>query len=327
MTQSLRLLQPGCIALLVFGRAIVACAGAPVPAAASPACHQVPGLGEILASHDVVLVGEMHGTVESPGFLSSTACLAVQSGRSVTVALEVPNEEDARLQRYLVSPGSAADRAALLAGAFWQSSYQDGRRSGAMLGLLDALRRLRGGGAPLRVTLIDAIPEPPLTGPARDRAMATRLEKAMAAAPKDLFLVLTGNIHSRIGRGTPWEKGYEPMGFVLSRLAPGSRLAALDVQYTGGTAWFCLGEQAATCAAHEVRGNAPPAAPPVTQLAHASPEGYNGFYFVGRLTASPPAAGLADDASPDARIAPRSDSGVHLRRAQAAMRRGYPIEN
>jgi hypothetical protein len=288
VTPLLRLLKPGCLAL-VLGRAIVACAGAPATAAVSLACHQVPGLGNVLASHDVVLVGEMHGTVESPGFVSSAACLAVQSGRSATVALEIPNEEDFRLQRYLVSPGSAADRGSLLAGAFWQSDYQDGRSSAAMVALLEALRSLRSSGAPLRVVLIDAIQEPPLSGPARDRAMATRLEEAMAAAPKDLFLVLTGNIHTRIGRGTPWDKDYAPMGFVLSQLAPGSRLAALDVQYTGGTAWFCLGEQAASCGRHEVRGSAPPAAPPVTQLAQVSPEGYNGFYFVGRLTASPPA--------------------------------------
>ena len=278
-------MKPGCITLLAFGRAIVAFAGPP-----APACRPVPGLAEILASHDVVLVGEMHGTVESPAFVSSAACLALHSGRSVTVALEVPIQEDSRFQRYLASPGSAADRAALLAGAFWQSNYQDGRRSVAMMGLLEVLRRLRSGGAPLRLALIDAIQEPPTTGPARDRAMATRLTEAMAAAPKDLVLVLTGNIHTRIGRGTPWDKDYEPMGFVLSRIAPGARIAALDVRYTGGTAWFCLGEQPSSCAVHEVRGGARPAAPRVTQFAHLSPEGYNGLYFVGRLTASPPAA-------------------------------------
>jgi hypothetical protein len=289
VTRSLRLLKPGLIALLVLGMTIIACAGAPAPAP-SPGCRQVPGLGEVLADHDVVLVGEMHGTVESPGFVSAAVCLAVQSGRKVTVGLEVPEQEESRFQRYLLSPGSAADRAALLAGAFWRSDYQDGRSSGAMLGMLESLRSLRSGGAALRVTLIDSLQEPPVTGPARDRAMATRLKEAMAAAPKDLFLVLTGNIHTRIGRGTPWDKDYEPMGFVLSQLAPGYRLAALDVQYTGGTAWFCLGELAASCAVHEVRGGAPPATPPVTQLAHLSPEGYNGFYFVGRLTASPPAA-------------------------------------
>lgn len=238
----------------------------------------------------MVLVGEMHGTVESPAFVSSAACLALHSGRSVTVALEVPIQEDSRFQSYLVSPGSAADRAALLAGGFWQSSYQDGRRSVAMLELLEALRRIRGGGASLRVTLLDTMQEPPLTGGARDRAMANRLTEAMAAAPKDLVLVLTGNIHTRIGRGTPWDKDYEPMGFVLSRIAPGARLAALDVRYTGGTAWFCLGEQPSSCTVHEVRGGAPPATPPVTQLRHVNADGYNGFYFVGRLTASPPAA-------------------------------------
>lgn len=289
MARSSHLLKPGVIALLVFGKAIVAFAGARAPAA-SPGCHQVPGLGEVLADHDVVLIGEMHGTVESPGFASAAVCLGVQTGRRVTVALEVPDQEDSRFQRYLLSPGSSADRAALLAGAFWQSTYQDGRRSGAMLGMLETLRSLRSGGAALRVILIDSIQEPPATGPARDRAMAKRLEAAMAAAPKDLFVVLTGNVHTRIGRGTPWDKDYEPMGFVLSQLAPGHRLAALDVQYTGGTAWFCLGDQAASCAVHEVRGGAPPATPPVTQLPHLSPEGYNGFYFVGRLTASPPAA-------------------------------------
>jgi hypothetical protein len=188
----------------------------------------------------------MHGTVESPAFLADVVCLAVQAGRPVTVALELPFQEEGRVAAYLGSSGSAADRTALLAGAFWQDPYQDGRRSEAMLALLESLRQLRHtttAGAALTVVLLDSLPP----AAARDRAMAERLSAAVGQRPRDLFLALTGNYHNRLAPGAPWDAHYEPMGLLLSRLRPDLPLTALNVATTGGTAWICTSANKDSC--------------------------------------------------------------------------------
>jgi hypothetical protein len=101
-------------------------AGAAPAHAASPRppdCRPSAGLEPLLADRDALLVGEVHGTVESPAFFAETACAALAGGRAVTVALEIPVAEQARLEAFLASPGGAADRAALLTGAFWRDRH------------------------------------------------------------------------------------------------------------------------------------------------------------------------------------------------------------
>ncbi len=229
----------------------------------------------------------MHGTVESPAFIDRAACLALADGRSVTVGLEIPIEEDSRIRAFLASSGSAADRDALLRGAFWQAPFQDGRRSRAMLALLEDLRRTFRAGSPVHLLLLDSIAF--RGGRERDRAMAGRLQDATAGAPHDLFLVLTGNIHTRLRQGVPWDPSYEPMGFVLAHLAPNLAIAALDVAYTGGSAWICDTPQPASCGAKPLKGRPDAGSLSVTLAPTVNAEGYSGIYRVGDLTASPPA--------------------------------------
>jgi hypothetical protein len=267
-----------------------ALAAACVPAGAGDApvaCGAVPGLDPLLRVRDVVLVGEMHGTVESPAFVGRAVCVALAGGRPVTVGLEIPIEEDARIRAYLASSGSASDRDALLAGAFWQAPFQDGRRSRAMLALLEDLRRTLRAGGPVHLLLLDSTAF--RGGSERDRAMAGRLRDAIAGAPHDLFLVLTGNLHTRLRQGVSWDPSYEPMGLVLTRLAPKLPIAALDVAYTGGSAWICETPQPASCGAKTLKGRPDAGSPGVTLAPTVSAEGYSGVYGVGTLTASPPA--------------------------------------
>jgi len=137
--QNLMTRSGGLLALL----AVLAPAPSLLAAPAPPACPPIEGLAPLLAAGHGLLLGEMYGTVESPAFLANVVCLAIQAGRPVTVALEIPFQEEARITAYLGSAGAAADRKALLGGPFWQDAYQDGRRSEAMLALLESLRRLR----------------------------------------------------------------------------------------------------------------------------------------------------------------------------------------
>jgi predicted alpha/beta superfamily hydrolase len=251
----------------------------------SLSCPETAGIDTLLRKGQILLLGEMHGSRESPAFVAGAACRGLQAGRSVTVALEIPTEEEPRVAAYLASGGNIEDRDSLLAGAFWQDPFQDGRRSQAMVALLDDLRRWGKAGRKIRVKLVDRLPK--AAAPERDRAMAAELEAAVKAAPDDLFLVLTGNLHTRTARGTPWDPKQENMGFLVAPSHPG--LLALDVAYSGGTIWMCPDPNPASCGVQPVHGKDGERAPGVKLYEKPSPEGFHGEYFVGPLTASPPA--------------------------------------
>jgi len=251
------------------------------------ACDPVDGLAPFLEPGSVLLLGEMHGTAESPAFVSQAACLVHKAGHAVTVALEVPVQEEPLITAYLSSPGGEKDRAALLAGPFWADRYQDGRRSRAMLALLEDLRNLRRQGSPVRLVLLDST-VPPADGRSRDRFMADNLKAAVDAAPRDVVISLTGNLHSRVTLGSPWNPKYEPMGYFLTQAEPKRKIAALDVAYSGGTAWTCDSGEPAGCKARELGGKGDDKG--VRVIPHPLKDGFNGVYNVGKLTASLPAA-------------------------------------
>lgn len=248
-------------------------------------CPEVPGLDPLLKKGQILLLGEMHGSTEIPKFVSGAACRGLRAGHPVTVGLEIWTDEEARVTAYLASGGKAEDRAALLAGPFWRDVYQDGRRSQAMLALLEDLRRFRQEGRKVRVKLIDRLPKAP--GPERDRAMAQEVISAAEASPEDLVLVLTGNLHSRTTRGVPWNPDLENMGFVVAQRHPG--VVALDNSYSGGTIWMCPSADPADCGAKPLRGKGEGHPLGVKLHEKASPEGFHGEFHVGALTASPPA--------------------------------------
>ncbi len=263
---------------------------------AGEACPEVEGLDPLLVPGAVLLLGEMHGTAESPAFAEAAACRALKGGRRVIVALEIPREEQERVETFLASPGEEADRTALLEGPFWRSEYQDGRRSRAMLSLLDGLRRLSRQGLPLRARLIDR-EESPSSPQVRDRWMGEALAAAADESPDALVIALTGNVHSRITRGTPWDPGYEPMGFDLVGSRPSLRVASLNVSYRGGTAWFCTSDQPGSCGVHPLKSAGEAGADGRWHVA-LYPEvrsGSSGVYEVGTLTASPPARRPEDE--------------------------------
>ena len=141
-------------------------------------CRPIAGLEPWLRPGAVLLLGEIHGTAQSPAFAGDAACRAARSGLPVVVALEQPVAGQQRVDTFLASDGGEHARRALLAGPFWQSGYQDGRASQAMLELIERVGRLRRSGSPARVVLFDT--GAAQGGPARDRGMAERLAELVA---------------------------------------------------------------------------------------------------------------------------------------------------
>lgn len=262
-------------------------AASPIFAEAS-ACRPIGGLGEVLKPGKILLLGEMHGTAESPAFVADLTCHAARAQRPVTVALEINRAESPRVEAYLASKGLPDDRAALVQGSFWNNQPRDGRNSEAMVGLLDSLRKLRQQGAPVKVELIDPGPGGFKDGQDRDRQMAANLAAAVERSPGDVLVALTGNYHNRIVRGWAHGPDYEWMGYIL-RQKYADRIVSLNATSTGGTAWACFGED---CRSHPMKGRGEAGDLRIT-LHPRDESGYDGTYFIGAMTASPPAVPLS----------------------------------
>ena len=291
------------ITLWVLALVAPACLPGAVPAATPPGppdpldCPPVHGVGTLLEEADLVLVGEQHGTVESPAFVAALACLASRGGREVAVGFELTASEEGRFAAYLESDGGAAARAELLAGAPWRAtgSGQYGATSEAMLGLLESLRLYRAAGRRLGFALFNRSGAG--GSQARDRRMAETLGAIAAGRPEGgLLIALTGNIHSRLAPGTRWAPDYEPMGYLVRRDWPDLRVVSLDVAHAGGSAWLCTPEG---CGERRLRPRGEPAGDRFTITRHGEvqPDGHHGRYWVGEIHASPPAVGAAPDGS------------------------------
>lgn len=188
---------------------------------------------EYLKPGATLLIGEMHGTEESPQFVRDVACSALRADHKVTLALEIPSQEGPRLQEFLRD-----GQTEFVDGPFWTSSFQDGRRSIAIRRLIETVRIWREQDYPVRLLTID---EPDAHGEQRESAMAHNLAADIEKHKKDVYVVLTGNIHSRLLRGTPWNSDYAPMGFTLANLVEAdTSLVSLDpYYYEGGKAYVC----------------------------------------------------------------------------------------
>jgi uncharacterized protein (TIGR03067 family) len=255
-------------------------------------CEPIEGLQALLKPGSVLLLGELHGTVESPKFARDVACHAAAAGLDVVVALELSAIAKDDFEGYLSSARTSSDREAFLSGSQWQRGYQDGRTSRAMFDLIGELGRLRREGHSVRVALFDA--QPKGGGQPRERAMAANVAASVEALPEAMHIVLTGNFHSRITPGGRMGPDYEPMGYLLSRSIGAERVTSLDVSHAGGSAWICAPE----CGVAQLRGRGSAKRWKIEIDEATRPAGHHGWYSVGTITASPPAVGNHDAVAP-----------------------------
>jgi hypothetical protein len=156
-----------------------------------------------------ILLGEHHGTNEMPAAAAELACAAAQS-RRVLLALEIPEDEQTRLRRYVRGEIDVPD--VISSSPFWERGV-DGRNSAAMLGLLTRMRELRERGLDIDVAAVT-----PRGVGAEERArveaqfelaegvdrarsfsdlfMADRLIRGRAEAEASLVIMLVGSAHA-----------------------------------------------------------------------------------------------------------------------------------
>lgn len=201
-------------------------------------CAPIPGSAAILDDRaiDYVILGELHGTRETPVFFGDLVCAAAARGPLV-VALEIPVEDQPALDAYLTSNGDAAARAALLKADFWTS--RDGRSSVAMLALIDRLRGMFQARKILGVAATqDSAAYRPGDESAYNQAMAAAWIRALDAHPGARLLALVGNAHAVPGRVT---FGDGPGFLSAASFLPRARTATLGNADVGGFAWNCSG--------------------------------------------------------------------------------------
>jgi erythromycin esterase-like protein len=261
---------------VALAAAAAACHAAPRPAAAPLACPAIAGLDAVLAAHRVLLVGEIHGTTETPAMIGAMACRASASG-PVVVALEQDVGDQARLEQAVAT----GDRAALIAGGDWVRDYQDGRTSVAMADLVIGLHALRAAGRDVSIAAFSVNRDD------RERAMADNLRAIVAAHPNATTIVLTGNIHARTSPGVPWDPTFVTTGTSLVAHVPAYSINALA---DDGATWTCYDADAAHCGVHRAGDPTRRHAPTIRPLP-ARKDGYDAELDMGAVTASLPAIG------------------------------------
>ncbi|MGV8961583.1 MAG: calcium-binding protein [Stenotrophomonas sp.] len=187
----------------------------------------------------LVVLGEFHGTVETPLLVAELVEIYSRHDAPVRLALELPMSENAALARYLRSDGAAPAREALRQSPFWSvnDDQHDGRRSRDMLALIEAVRALREQGRDVSVAGYDRERDVSGGNDARDALLATHLRQQFNALPVAArMLVLTGNVHAMRQRpaDAPAQMQLWPMASHLLDLPLYSvRLEALQGEFWG----------------------------------------------------------------------------------------------
>ena len=296
----------------------------PVQVAKAPEAKEAPnamaiecglpiiGLGKQAKKGGVLLLGEMHGTQEVPRFVAQATCQATVAGIPVTVGLELPLENQTRVDSFLESAGTEEDWLKLMEAPFWRSPYPDGRSSEAVANMLEQLRQLRSRGLDVEAFVFD---HPKAQGQLREDAMAATVKHQVQSAPGRFYLVLSGNIHARTEKGLPWDKTYRPMGMLLKQDL--DSVVALDMAYDSGSAWICAVDSKGVrnkldCGIRTAKGKDNGDRFFMHRWDGTNDEGYDGVFYVGPVNASAPAVhkGLGRPGGNDNSVHPAKDEGT-----------------
>ena len=264
-------------------------ARASLPELVCPSSVLVP---EAMLNAKVILLGEQHGTREMPKFATDVACQLASKGFAVDVGLEIPADEQARIDEYLRSEGTNADVKALLDSTFWQRSAdrQDGRSSVAMFGIIEWVREARRRGSNFRLFAFDVTSTITTDKRSRDEVMAANISARIDHSASDVSLIFAGNYHTmKVSREG---SDMKPMGSFLHY----PRTLAYFLNHDGGTAWQC--SSATRCESNDV-GKCPASELAKSQPGNVAREfpnwarqvkaGYDGHIDIGCVSASPPA--------------------------------------
>jgi hypothetical protein len=243
-------------------------------------CAALDAVPSTVLDAPFLVFGEVHGTHEVPALVAAYVCAAAKAQRRITLALEYPSGEQHALDAFMASGGKAQDVGRLTGTAFWSRDRQDGRTSAAMLRMVDSIRTLRASGADIKVVAIDGGGAPA----GRDAFMAGKLRTELDGGADRQLLLLIGGLHAVRTKGNRFNPHYESAVYLLADKRP----LALTVGTSGGTAWVCQGPTPASCRATNWDINRVSPAPQTAFSLVPPSSQFDGVFFVGATTASPP---------------------------------------
>ncbi len=196
------------------------------------ACGTLNGTKSLLDRRplEFVLVGEIHGSVETPADFARLVCLVLYTKQNVIVALERPVSEQPFIEQLVMGENSPANEASLLTQPGW--GVFDGRSSVAMLDLIRKLGELHASYPTLKVACFDPAAASYSSPGERDRLMAENLLRLHREKPSALVVALTGNLHARSSRSADFGN-YEFTAMYL----PHDGTITLLVTSEGGQFW------------------------------------------------------------------------------------------
>lgn len=252
-------------------------------------CPDYDGMAPVaaLAESRVIIFGEaIHGTNESPAAFFALTCYLAKQGQAVRIGLEATHTQSEALDAFLNHPDDSATLR-LKTDDMW--SVHDGRSSEAILLLLNRLADLRANGADVSVFAFDAHGEEWVSADsreiARDAAMAKHVDEA-AAGYDGAVLLLTGGFHARKEPFSLGDLHFVPMATGITSRP----VLSLEMRHAGGSGWMIGEVDGEPFKGAIVLNNLLPEGLPVRAFRLESPSAaYDGIYFTGPITASPPA--------------------------------------
>jgi hypothetical protein len=199
-----------------------------------PGCEPIAGTDQLWSKPALrfVLVGEMHGTKETPEIFRDLVCSAHELKRPIMVGIEL--KEQLAVDGFMASRNHDLAASILLSKREW--NHSDGRTSQAMLALLEDLRALGLRGVVSGVVAFSATRQGETAAKGEER-MASALLAAARRYPKALVIVLTGNVHAC--KRMLAEVGPYPL---MASFLPSAGTVSLFVTDRGGAAWNCQGD-------------------------------------------------------------------------------------
>lgn len=190
----------------------------------------------------LILVGEIHGTNEIPKVVADIFD-GMATGGDVVLGLEIPESEQTKVDAYLKSLGEPKDIERLIDSQFWKApaDWQDGRRSAAMLYLLDHIRIIVGKGMKVRVACLDA------GSGNRQVQIAKKIKNEYENSAG--MVVLIGNYHIFTKEQRESDEG-EVVDYLLE-----SNPVVINVRSRHGNYWACIGGR---CKTQMARGGISP---------------------------------------------------------------------
>ena len=261
--------------------------------------QKIAGTETLIVPGATLLIGELHGTWETPVLVATLVRQAVMQEIEVILCVEISSSEQASIDRFLGSDGGDTATQALLKSPHWKN--EDGRASVGMFAMLELMRRLRSDGKKLRVVAMDAnwmAPEGDIASlppeklkeleelaNGRDREMAKSVFQAREESPEAMVIAYAGNVHTKVIQGAAWDAKYIPMGWYVSQKV--KNLISLDAEVASGQAWV-ITEQGSGPTKFNGKDRGPQ---PFVKLFENAASGYHGMLYVGPITAAKPAVG------------------------------------